>query len=201
MVLQVVLSGHLAAEYAAFWLLRRCGLQPVSESELVHSEEEIRLILGESRRHANGQKLGQDIALNAFSLRDRRAREIMRPRNEIVALNTDDAITACLALAEQTRYSRFPLCEQGDLNKTLGVVHSKDIVALRHQARCGRDLAFVARNIIFVPETSRLENLLKLFLQRKQHFALVVDEYGGTVGSVPSRERPGRTGWTNRGRV
>ena len=75
--------------HAAFWLLRRCGLHPVSESELLHSEEEIRLILGQSRRHANGPTLGQDIALNAFALRHRHAREVMRPRHEIVALNTE----------------------------------------------------------------------------------------------------------------
>lgn len=168
--------------HAAFWLLRRCGLQPVSESELVHSEEEIRLILGETRRHTSGPTLGQDIALNAFALRQRHAREVMRPRHEIVALNTEDTIEECLALARRTRYSRFPLCEGGDLDKTLGVVHSKDLVDLRHEAKRGRDLAAVARKIIFVPETARLEKLLALFLQRKLHFALVVDEYGGTVG-------------------
>jgi CBS domain containing-hemolysin-like protein len=90
----------------------------------------------------------------------------------------------CLALAQRTRYSRFPLCGGGDVDKTLGVVNSKDIVALRHEAKRGRDLAVAARKIIFVPETARLEKLLSLFLRRKQHFALVVDEYGGTVGLV-----------------
>jgi len=170
--------------HAAFWLLRRCGLQPVTESELAHSEEEIRLLLAETRRHTNGPTPGQDIALNAFGLRQRRAREVMRPRSEIVGLDTEASIAECLALAQRTRYSRFPLCEGGDLDKTLGVVNSKDIVALRHEAKCGRDLALAARKIIFVPETARLEKLLSLFLQRKQHFALVVDEYGGTVGMV-----------------
>jgi CBS domain containing-hemolysin-like protein len=170
--------------HAAFWLLRRCGLQPVSESELIHSEEEIRLILGQSRRHAHGPTFGQDIALNAFALRHRHARDVMRPRHDIVVLNTEDSIAECRALAERTRYSRFPLCEGGDLDQTLGVVNSKDIVALRHQAKCGRDLTAVARRIIFVPETARLEKLLSLFLQRKLHLALVVDEYGGTVGLV-----------------
>jgi len=170
--------------HAAFWLLRRCGLQPVSESELVHSEEEIRLILGQSRRHADGPTLGQDIALNAFTLRHRHARDVMRPRNEIVGLNTEDTIVECLALAQRTRYSRFPLCEGGDLDKTLGVINSKDIVALGHEAKHGRDLAAAVRKIIFVPETAQLEKLLSLFLQRKLHFALVVDEYGGTIGLV-----------------
>jgi CBS domain containing-hemolysin-like protein len=168
--------------HAAFWLLRRCGLQPVSESELVHSEEEIRLILAQARRFAEGPTLGQDIALNAFALRHRHAREVMRPRREIVALNTEASIAECLALAQQTRYSRFPLCEAGDVDKTLGVVNCKDIVALRHQARRGRDLASAARDIIFLPESARLEQVLKRFLHRKLHFALVVDEYGSTVG-------------------
>lgn len=90
----------------------------------------------------------------------------------------------CVALARQTRYSRFPLCEGDDLDKTPGVVHSKDLVDLQHEAGHGRDLAAVARKIIFVPETARLEKLLTLFLQRKLHLALVVDEYAGTVGLV-----------------
>ena len=170
--------------HAAFWLLRRCGLQPVNESELVHSEEEIRVILGQSRRHVDGPTMGRDIALNAFALRQRHAREVMRPRHEIVGLDTDASIGECLALAQRTRYSRFPLCEGGDIDKTLGVVNSKDIVALRHEAKCGRNLAAAARKIIFVPETARLEKLLTIFLKRKLHFALVVDEYGGTLGLV-----------------
>ncbi len=170
--------------HAAFWLLRRFGLQPASESELAHSEEEIRLLLAETRRHTSGPTMGQDIALNAFGLRQRCAREVMRPRSEIVGLDTQASIAECLALAQRTRYSRFPLCEGGDIDKTLGVVNSKDIVALRHEAKCGRDLAAAARKIIFVPETARLEKLLTIFLKRKLHFALVVDEFGGTVGLV-----------------
>jgi CBS domain containing-hemolysin-like protein len=170
--------------HAAFWLLRQFGLQPANEAELAHSEEEIRLLLAETRRHTSGPTLGQDIALNAFALRQRHVREVMRPRQEIVALNTEDSIAECLALARRTRYSRFPLCEGGDLDKTLGVVNSKDLVDVHPEAERGRDLAAVARKIIFVPETARLEKLLTLFLQRKLHLAFVVDEYGGTVGLV-----------------
>jgi CBS domain containing-hemolysin-like protein len=170
--------------HAAFWLLRRCGLQPVSESELVHSEEEIRLILAHSRTSAEGQSLVRGIALNAFSLRQRRAREIMRPRHEIVTLDTDASIAECLAVAERTRYSRFPLCEKGNLDKTFGVVHSKDIVAKRNFVRSGRELVDAARKILFVPESAHLEKLLALFLSRKLHLALVVDEYGGTIGLI-----------------
>ena len=90
----------------------------------------------------------------------------------------------CLAVAERTRFSRFPLCDGGDLDKTLGVVHAKDIWASRMKAITGADLAPVARTLIYVPETARLESLLRRFLEQKTHLAIVVDEYGGTVGLV-----------------
>jgi CBS domain containing-hemolysin-like protein len=108
----------------------------------------------------------------------------MRPRHEITAFDTNASIAECLTLAEQTRYSRFPLCEDGDLDRTRGVVHVKDLYALRERARTAADLLPVARKLVYVPETGRLEKLLQLFLERKLHFAVVVDEFGGTVGIV-----------------
>ena len=112
----------------------------------------------------------------------------MRPRHEITAFDTDASLAECLALAEKTRYSRFPLCEGGDLDKTRGVVHIKDLYpAVRYPALAGRtaaDLLPVARPLIYAPETARLEKLLQLFLERKLYFAIVVDEYGGTIGIV-----------------
>ena len=138
-----------------------------------------------TRAETAGQpRLGRDIVLNALDLRQRIVREVMRPRQEIVALDTEASMAECLDVAEKTRYSRFPLCEGGDLDKTLGVVHIKDLYAMRIKARTGADLLPVARKLIYVPETARLEKLLQLFLERKLHLAIVVDEYGGTVGLV-----------------
>jgi len=108
----------------------------------------------------------------------------MHPRQDIVSLNTEATIQDCLELADQTRFSRLPLCEDGNVDKTLGVVHSKDLSRQRHNAKMGRDLQRVAHKLIFIPETARLERLLHLFLERKAHMALVVDEFGGTVGLV-----------------
>jgi CBS domain containing-hemolysin-like protein len=171
-----------ALNHAAFWLLRRCGIQPASESELVHSEEEIRLILGRSRRYAKSRT--QDIALNAFALRQRRACEVMTPRHEIVVLNTKNTIKECVAVARRARYSRFPLCVRGDLDRAVGVIHAKDLLNLQRKTRRGRGLAAVAHKMIFMPEKARLEEVLSLFLQCKLHLALVVNEFGNTVGLV-----------------
>jgi CBS domain containing-hemolysin-like protein len=93
-------------------------------------------------------------------------------------------MTECLDVAEKTRFSRFPLCEGGDLDRTLGVVHFKDLYAMRLKAKSGVELRPVARKLVYVPETARLEKLLQIFQDRRLHLAIVVDEYGGTVGLV-----------------
>lgn len=169
---------------SARWLLRLVGIEPVGEGERAHSEEELRLVVAASQKQAGATVLGRDIVLNALDLRRRVARQVMRPRQEIVALDTEASIAECLEIAEKTRYSRFPLCEKGDPDKTLGVIHIKDLYAMRLKARSGADLTAAARKLIYVPETARLEKLLQLFLERKLHMAMVVDEYGGTMGMV-----------------
>src|SRR5262249_33960783 len=70
------------------------------------------------------------------------------------------------------------------LDRMFGVIHIKDLYALRHRAQTGADLLPAARKLIYIPETARLEKLLPMFLERKLHLAIVVDEYGGTVGMV-----------------
>lgn len=166
------------------WILRQVGLEAASEAERTHSREELRLLVTASQKREDGHSLGRAILLNALDLRQRLARDVMRPRQELIALSTEASISECLDLAERTRYSRFPLCEEGDLDRTLGVIHIKDLFAMRLKARSGADLLPAARKLIYVPETAHLEKLLQLFLERKLHMAVVVDEYGGTLGMV-----------------
>jgi CBS domain containing-hemolysin-like protein len=170
--------------HSAQWILRQLGIERPTEGERAHSEEELRLLFTAAQRHSGATRIGRDIVLNALDLRRRIVREVMRPRTEIVFLDTTAGIAECLDIAEKTRFSRFPLCEGGDLDRTLGVVHFKDLVAMRLKARSAADLAPVARKLVYVPETARLEKLLQVFLDRKVHFAIVVDEYGGTVGML-----------------
>ncbi|MGB7747677.1 MAG: hemolysin family protein [Verrucomicrobiia bacterium] len=172
--------------YGARWLLERIGIEPDGAADRAQSEEELRLLVASVPQ--SGTAGGRNLVLNALDLRHRVAREVMRPRHEIIAFDTDASLAECLALEEKTRYSRFPLCESGDLDKTRGVVHIKDLYpAVRDPVAAGRtaaDLLPVVRPLIYVPETARLEKLLQLFLERKLHFAIVVDEYGGTIGII-----------------
>ncbi len=166
------------------WLLKQAGLTGTSEHGGSHSDEELRLLFAESQRQTGGSALGREIVVNALDLRRRIVRDVMRPRQEITCLDTEAPINDCLQVAESTRFSRFPLCEAGDVDRSLAAVHIKDLYALRNKARTGLDLLAAARKLIYVPETARLERLLQLFLDQKLHMALVVDEYGGTQGLV-----------------
>jgi CBS domain containing-hemolysin-like protein len=169
------------------WLLHRSSQLVLrwlgfdaAELHEAHTEDELRLMLAS----AQGTPDRRDLIMNALDLRHRTAREVMRPRNEISFFDAAAPMVECLELAEKTRYSRFPICADGDLDKTLGVVHIKDLYALRDRAKTATDLLPAARPLIYIPETARLDGLLRRFLERKSHFAVVVDEYGGMVGVV-----------------
>ncbi|HUC86498.1 MAG TPA: hemolysin family protein [Candidatus Acidoferrales bacterium] len=144
------------------------------------SEDELRVILGA----AQGSPDRRNLILNALDLRQRTAREVMRPRNEVTVFDSSATIAECIGLAEKTRYSRFPICDDGDPDKARGVIHIKDLYAFRDRAKTAADLLPLARKLICVPETVRLERLLQRFLEKKSHFAFVVDEFGGTRGIV-----------------
>ncbi len=173
-----------ALNSCALWLLRKAGLGEVDEHSHIHSEDELRTMLAGSSRGGEPVGFGRDIVLNAFDLKNRVAREVMRPRREIVGFNTGASIEDCLELAEKTRHSRFPLCVDGSIDETKGVIHIKDLYAQRHTAKMAEELLPFARRLVYVPEMARLERLLHMFLDRKLHFALVVNEFGDTVGMV-----------------
>jgi CBS domain containing-hemolysin-like protein len=164
------------------FVLQRLG---IGETDLHggHSEEELRLLVKAAPGESGGA-FRRAILLNALELHHRTAREVMRPRHEITALDTTATLVECLELAEKTRFSRFPLCENGDVDRTLGVIHFKDLFAARATAQTGADLRTFARKLVFVPETARLEKVLQVLLDRKLHMAVVVDEFGGTQGIV-----------------
>jgi len=166
----------------ANWLLRHFfHIDPVAETELAHSEEELRLILGESQKAQEVSSLGSAISIRALGLRRRLAREIMTPRQDVTYLNLEDSVEECLQVAKKSKHTRFPLCD-GHLDHSVGLIHIKDLVAL--DGSCREGLRSIARELITVPEMMSLEKLLELFLSRHAHLALVVDEYGGAVGIV-----------------
>jgi CBS domain containing-hemolysin-like protein len=164
------------------WVLRRLfHIELMAEGELAHSEEELRLIVRESEKSAEVTPLGRELVFNVLDLRDRVVRDIMTPRGEIVYFNLEDGFEANVKKAIESRHTRFPLCRD-NLDNTIGLIHIKELLALMRAEH--PDLLKIKRDLIPVPEMMPLEKLLKLFLSKHAHLALVVDEFGGTVGMV-----------------
>ena len=162
-------------------LKRAFRLEPAGAHELGHSEEELRVILAESEKADEVSPVGKEILINALDLRRLVVRDITTPRGEVVSLDLENSFEENLQIAQSSRHTRFPLC-QGHLDNTIGLVHIKDLLRLIREP--APDLTAIKRDILPVPEMMPLEKLLKLFLNKHAHLALVVDEYGGTVGIV-----------------
>jgi CBS domain containing-hemolysin-like protein len=166
---------------ANLFLRKILRISPVGEHELAHSEEELRVILAESEDARQVTPIGKEILINALDLRKRVVRDITTPRKEVIFLNTEDTFEENLKAAVGSQHTRFPVCE-GHLDNAIGLVHIKDLML---QMRADQpDLMKARRDILPVPEMMPLERLLTFFLTKHAHLALVLDEYGGTVGVV-----------------
>jgi CBS domain containing-hemolysin-like protein len=190
----LIVSGPLRMFYILFkpaiwflnvssnWVLRHIlRTEPVKEGEIAHSEEELRLILDESEESDEVSSIGRDILVNALDMRRRVVRDIMTPRGEVVYLDIEEGFDENVKKALESRHTRFPLC-RGHLDNTIGLIHIKELVPMMRDPQ--PDLMKIRRELIPVPEMMSLEKLLNLFLVRHAHLAIVVDEYGGTVGMV-----------------
>ena len=167
---------------AANFILRRVfRISPVADSELAHSEEELRVILAESARADEVSPMGKEILINALDLQKRVVRDITTPRGEVFFLNTEDSFEENAKRAMESRHTRFPLC-RGHLDDTIGLVHIKDLLRLVREPQ--PNIESIKRELHNVPEMMPLEKLLSFFLGRHAHLALVVDEFGGTAGIV-----------------
>jgi len=167
---------------SANWILKVFfRMEPVADSELVHSEEELRVILTEAEPPESGTEPSNELLINALDFRRRVVRDIMTPRGDVIYLDVQDSFEANVQVAIESGHTRFPIV-QGHLDNTIGLIHIKDL--MREMKKPKPDLLAIKRELMPVPEFMPLEKLLNQFLSKRAHFAVVVDEYGGAVGIV-----------------
>ncbi len=160
-------------------MLRLLRLDPNSDLNLMDVESQIRTIV------TGGDDLPavtESILNNAMDLRKRVAHDIMIPRNQLKYFDVEDSIEENVAVARETGHTRFPVCE-GDLDQCIGIVHIKDVFRSGGLAE-DIDLNKVKRPISSFSMDEPLEGVLQGFLKQKQHFALLIDEFGGAVGAI-----------------
>ncbi|HEX2251644.1 MAG TPA: hemolysin family protein [Thermoanaerobaculia bacterium] len=165
--------------HAANALLKLIGVAPVSESEMGHDEEELRLLLASSHASVLSQQK-RELLANVFAISNRITRQIMVPRGDVAYLSTTRSLEDNLRLARESGHTRLPLCD-GDLDHVIGLVHIKDL--FRHDEPLA-SLESVAREIAFIPESLTVDRLLRRMRVERLHLAAVLDEYGGVSGIV-----------------
>ncbi|MBN1864621.1 MAG: HlyC/CorC family transporter [Victivallales bacterium] len=114
-----------------------------------------------------------------FDLDDTAVREIMTPRVDVKGISTNSSTEEAIALIKESGHSRIPLYEDS-IDNIRGVLYAKDL--LGKEKVSGENLLQLARRPFFIPETKEVGDLLKEIQLRRNHFAVVIDEYGGTAG-------------------
>jgi putative hemolysin len=113
---------------------------------------------------------------------ERQVRDIMVPRLEVTALEMTTPFDELLGVVESTRYSRFPVY-QGVLDNVVGILHGKDLLPYLHYPKTFR-LSQLLRRPVFIPDTAKLNNAVKLLQNAQTHMGIIVDEHGGVEGIV-----------------
>lgn len=157
--------------------LSKLFLEPQDQEQLVD------LIRSASERHIlDAEALA--IVEGALSVAQMQARDIMIPRSQVVMVSRDAPVKDILKLITETAHSRFPVIDD-DRDDVIGILLAKDVLSMVVSAgRFEFDLRELLRPAVFIPESKRLNVLLSEFRGRRNHMAIVVDEYGGVAGMV-----------------
>lgn len=165
----------------ANFILKMIGIQPVPHGD-IHSEEELRLIIAESAEGGAIESSERELIQNVFDFDDRQVKHILRPRTQIVAFDVDTPMEEVMEEALKEGYSRYPVYRDS-IDNILGIVMTKDLLTERLLPN-GKSLLDMLRPVIFVNTNRKIMNLLRTFQKERSQFAVVVNEFGGTVGIV-----------------
>lgn len=164
-------------------LIRMLGIKSTNpEHDRVHSPEEIRMLVEQSRK-TGGLGAGDARLLEGvFEFSEKNARDVMTPRTQIVALPAEASLAEAADRVAAAGRSRYPVTGES-LDDVVGIVHAKDILrGLLSGAEA--PVQDIARPAFFVPGTREVEDVLADMKRQKVHLAIVLDEFGGTAGLV-----------------
>lgn len=165
-------------------LVRRLAGVTGEAPALSYIEEEIRSVVSEGEREGVIEEDQKDMIESVISFKKADVGQIMTPRTDIESIDTEATVAEAYESINRTGFSRVPVT-QGSLDSIVGIVYAKDLL-VRGSAREGEMLPVrdLMRKPLFVPETKKLDELLREFQTAKVHVAIVLDEYGGTAGLV-----------------
>ncbi|WP_018887242.1 hemolysin family protein [Paenibacillus massiliensis] len=163
-------------------LVRLFGLQPASEHEEAHSQEEIQIILSESVESGKINNTEYGYVNRIFAFDETVAKEIMVPRTDMVVLYTTRSLQENMQTIQEEQYTRFPVATDSK-DQIIGMINTKQLF-LEHNKNPEVDFNSLIQPILTVPEVIPVNDLLKRMQKQQVHIALLVDEYGGTSGLI-----------------
>ncbi|RVZ39880.1 HlyC/CorC family transporter, partial [Helicobacter pylori] len=164
----------------AHFFLKKVGINP-KEHDGTHSEEELKIIVGESLREGIIDSVEGEIIKNAVDFSDTSAKEIMTPRKDMVCLDEENSYEENIDIVLKSRFTRYPYCK-GSKDNIIGMVHIRDLLSRSIFTPKMHDFKQIVRKMIIVPESASISQILIKMKKEQIHTALVIDEYGGTAG-------------------
>jgi CBS domain containing-hemolysin-like protein len=159
-------------------------LQNDDEEERTTTEDEILSLVEQNETDGEDSSLEEDekrMIKGVFDLDNTDVREIMTPRVDIIGINMNDSVDDALKLFIESGHSRIPVYEN-NMDNITGILYAKDF--LNKNKVENKKLDRIARRPIFIPETKEVGDLLAEMQKARNHFSVVIDEYGGTAGIV-----------------
>jgi len=163
-------------------ILKLIGIQPATESERSHSEEEIRILIAEGTRSGEIDQTEQQLIEKVFGFNDKIARDVMVPRNNMFAIDVEESREKIIEKVIEEGYSRIPVYKD-NIDTVIGVIYSKDIISAAEHRNI-IVLQDIIRPAHFIPETKHIGEILKDFQKMHIHLGIVVNEHGGVEGLV-----------------
>ncbi|HFA51637.1 MAG TPA: HlyC/CorC family transporter [Bacteroidetes bacterium] len=166
----------------ADFFLRVFGINS-NEEEGVHSEEELKMIIAESAEGGAIEASERELIQNVFDFDDRFVWQILQPRAQIAAIEINTPLNDAIQFSLDEGYSRFPVYEES-IDNILGFIHAKDLLKLSRENNSNKKIENILRPVQYVSSNKKVMHLLRQFQKEHEHLAIVVNEFGGTVGLI-----------------
>ena len=164
-------------------LVRRLGMEPVESIRSTRSRDEIAQLIVSSGKSGKLNEGEQDLLIRSIRFGDLDVADVLTPRTDLVVLPRDAMISDLRAASLRTGHSRFPVYGD-DADDVVGIADVRDVFTLAHELRDETPIAAILRDVVVVPESRELSEVLTDLRGARSRTALVVDEHGGTAGLV-----------------
>jgi CBS domain containing-hemolysin-like protein len=168
-------------------VVRALGFTPLKESEVVHSEEEISMLVRASSDAGVLEHEEQAMVQRALAFSDLRGDQVMVPRTEIVALPLTLSRAELQRRLAESGFTRYPVYD-GTLDNVVGILNVKDLIPAIERLGEPVNLTAFARPPVTMPETVSIYRILSRMKQGHSHMIILIDEFGGTAGLVTLRD-------------